>query len=144
MDKIDLRSDTVTWPTQAMRDAMARAPVGDDVYGDDPTINELEALAAKKVGKEAALTDEDKARTAVLLLDGQKRVIASSQPDLLFRPFALRDEGRARGSYYDEGGSIVAFARTLGYQEYDGLGWWGVVVQQPEHEDKIRTALGLG
>ena len=55
MDKIDLRSDTVTWPTQAMRDAMARAPVGDDVYGDDPTINELEALAAKKVGKEAAL-----------------------------------------------------------------------------------------
>jgi threonine aldolase len=55
MDKIDLRSDTVTWPTQAMRDAMARAPVGDDVYGDDPTINELEALAARKVGKEAAL-----------------------------------------------------------------------------------------
>jgi len=55
MDKIDLRSDTVTWPTQEMRDAMSRAPVGDDVYGDDPTVNELEALAARKVGKEAAL-----------------------------------------------------------------------------------------
>ncbi|MCX7027975.1 MAG: low-specificity L-threonine aldolase [Spirochaetes bacterium] len=55
MNKIDLRSDTVTWPTPAMRQAMANAPVGDDVYGDDPTMNELEALAAKMVGKEAAL-----------------------------------------------------------------------------------------
>jgi threonine aldolase len=55
MNKIDLRSDTVTWPTQAMREAMAQAPVGDDVYGDDPTVNELEAVAARKVGKEAAL-----------------------------------------------------------------------------------------
>ena len=55
MEFIDLRSDTVTWPTPAMRAAMAEAPVGDDVYGDDPTVNELEALAAKLVGKEAAL-----------------------------------------------------------------------------------------
>jgi len=55
MNTIDLRSDTVTWPTPAMREAMARAPVGDDVYGDDPTVNELEALAAAMVGKEAAL-----------------------------------------------------------------------------------------
>jgi len=55
MDHIDLRSDTVTWPTDAMRRAMAEAPVGDDVYGDDPTINELERLAADMTGKEAAL-----------------------------------------------------------------------------------------
>lgn len=52
---IDLRSDTVTKPTKAMREAMMTAPVGDDVYGDDPTINQLEALAAKVTGKEAAL-----------------------------------------------------------------------------------------
>lgn len=55
MDKIDFRSDTVTWPTPAMREAMARAPLGDDVYGEDPTVNALEALAAAKVGKEAGL-----------------------------------------------------------------------------------------
>lgn len=55
MDKIDLRSDTVSWPTPVMREAMAVAPVGDDVYGEDPTVNELEALAAAKVGKEAGL-----------------------------------------------------------------------------------------
>lgn len=55
MKYIDFRSDTVTWPTPAMRQAMAAAPVGDDVYGDDPTVNELEALAAEMSGKEAAL-----------------------------------------------------------------------------------------
>lgn len=55
MNVIDLRSDTVTWPTDEMRTAMAAAPVGDDVYGDDPTVRELEAYAASISGKEAAL-----------------------------------------------------------------------------------------
>lgn len=55
MRYIDLRSDTVTMPTDEMRKAMAEALVGDDVYGDDPTINKLEELAARMVGKEAAL-----------------------------------------------------------------------------------------
>ncbi|WP_145572762.1 low-specificity L-threonine aldolase [Yersinia mollaretii] len=52
---IDLRSDTVTQPDTAMRNAMANAEVGDDVYGDDPTVNALEAEAARLSGKEAAL-----------------------------------------------------------------------------------------
>ncbi len=52
---IDLRSDTVTQPTQEMREAMYRTQVGDDVYGDDPTMNELERKAAEMLGKEAAL-----------------------------------------------------------------------------------------
>ncbi|HKW97850.1 MAG TPA: GntG family PLP-dependent aldolase [Bryobacteraceae bacterium] len=52
---IDLRSDTVTKPTAAMRRAMAEAEVGDDVYGEDPTVNRLEARAAEITGKEAAL-----------------------------------------------------------------------------------------
>ena len=55
MKRIDLRSDTVTMPTQKMRDAMYNASVGDDVYGDDPTVKELEEYAAEIVGKEAAL-----------------------------------------------------------------------------------------
>jgi threonine aldolase len=53
--RVDLRSDTVTTPTPAMRRAMAEAEVGDDVYGEDPTVNRLEELAAGRVGKEAAL-----------------------------------------------------------------------------------------
>jgi threonine aldolase len=52
---IDLRSDTVTKPTAAMRAAMAAAEVGDDVYGEDPTVNRLEAKAAEIFGREAAL-----------------------------------------------------------------------------------------
>lgn len=55
MNTIDLRSDTVTHPTPEMREAMAKAPVGDDVFGDDPTVNRLQDLAAGKVGKQAAL-----------------------------------------------------------------------------------------
>ena len=52
---IDLRSDTVTQPSPAMREAMARAPVGDDVYGEDPTVNRLQEMAAALLGKAAAL-----------------------------------------------------------------------------------------
>ena len=52
---IDLRSDTVTKPTAAMRKAMAEAEVGDDVYGEDPTVNKLEARAAEVFGREAAI-----------------------------------------------------------------------------------------
>ena len=52
---VDLRSDTVTQPTPAMRQAMAEAEVGDDVFGEDPTVNRLQEMAAKITGKEAAL-----------------------------------------------------------------------------------------
>ncbi len=52
---IDLRSDTITSPADEMREAMARAPVGDDVLGEDPTVNELESLTAEILGTEAAV-----------------------------------------------------------------------------------------
>jgi threonine aldolase len=54
-DIVDLRSDTLTLPTPAMREAMARAEVGDDVWGEDPTVQRLEATAAARLGKEAGL-----------------------------------------------------------------------------------------
>src|SRR5258708_19067548 len=55
MDRIDLRSDTVTLPSPAMRKAMAEAPVGDDQYGEDPSVNLLQERIAALLGKEAAL-----------------------------------------------------------------------------------------
>jgi len=55
MKTVDLRSDTVTQPTAAMRDAMMSAPLGDDVFGDDPTVNALQQRIAELLGKEAAL-----------------------------------------------------------------------------------------
>ena len=55
MRTVDLRSDTVTQPTPRMRELMSKAVVGDDVYQEDPTVNQLEAYGAELVGKEAAL-----------------------------------------------------------------------------------------
>jgi len=55
MDRIDLRSDTVTLPSEAMRAAMARAPVGDDQYGEDPSVNALQERISALLGKEAAI-----------------------------------------------------------------------------------------
>lgn len=64
----DFRSDTVTRPSEAMRAAMARAEVGDDVYGDDPTVNRLEELGAAMLGKEAALFASSGTQTNLLAL----------------------------------------------------------------------------
>ena len=55
MKLVDLRSDTVTRPTAAMRDAMLSAPLGDDVFADDPSVNALQARIAERLGKQAAL-----------------------------------------------------------------------------------------
>ena len=65
---IDLRSDTVTTPTPAMKKAMTAAKVGDDVYGSDPTVNELEAQAATKLGFEAALYAASGTQTNLIAL----------------------------------------------------------------------------
>ena len=68
MNYLDFRSDTVTRPSAAMRAAIAAADVGDDVYGDDPTVNALEALGAKMLGKEAALYATSGTQTNLLAL----------------------------------------------------------------------------
>lgn len=80
---VDLRSDTVTLPSPAMREAIARAELGDDVYGEDPTINRLEALAAERVGKPAAVlvVSGTMGNLAALLAHGQRgqRVILGDE-----------------------------------------------------------------
>ena len=63
-DIVDLRSDTLTLPTPEMREAMARAEVGDDVWEEDPTVKRLEALAAERLGKEAG-SSSPRARWAI-------------------------------------------------------------------------------
>lgn len=96
------------------------------------------------VEKEANLPPQVAQRTKVMLLDGDMRVIASNDPVLRFSRYPLQNQsGAMRGSYYDGAGSIVAFAKTLGYEDYDGLGWYGVIVQQTENEDIIRNLLGM-
>ena len=89
-----------------------------------------ELQGASIVRDEIALTSSERARTEVMLLDGKYRVIASTDPKRLFTTFGIEAAAK-RGSYIDRGGCLVAFARTHGYQEYDGQGWVGVVMQKP-------------
>lgn len=90
-----------------------------------------EAQGASIVSIEIALSDAERQRTTVMLLDGKGRVIATTDKGALFSTYPLKAEGLKRGSYIDAEGALVAFARTHGYQEYDGQGWYGVVVAQP-------------
>lgn len=90
-----------------------------------------ELQGASIVANEIALSAAEKQRTTVMLLDANRRIIATTDEADLFKPFALDDAGRERGSYVDATGALVAFARTHGYQEYDGQGWYGVVVSRP-------------
>ena len=73
MDVIDLRSDTVTLPTEEMRRAMYEADLGDDVYGEDPTVNRLESMAAEMLGKEAALLTSSGTMSNLLAVLAQTR-----------------------------------------------------------------------
>jgi len=93
MKPVDLRSDTVTRPTAAMRAAMADAEVGDDTYGEDPTVNRLESLAAGRMGKPAALYTPSGTMANQLAL----RVLARPGTEVLCpaRAHVLRYEGAA-------------------------------------------------
>lgn len=83
------------------------------------------------VQDEPSLSNEEWSRTRVLLLDAGLRVIASSDGRDLLSPFPLNQSAGQKGHYINEQGAIVAYAKTIGYQEYDGLGWYAVVIQQP-------------
>ena len=81
MRQIDLRSDTVTQPTPEMRTVMAEALVGDDVFGDDPTINRLEQTAAQTLGTEAAIFASSGTQTNLLALLSHCRRGDAHAPD---------------------------------------------------------------
>ncbi|HTL58539.1 MAG TPA: GntG family PLP-dependent aldolase [Candidatus Limnocylindrales bacterium] len=105
MDKslrpIDLRSDTITKPTPAMREAMAKAEVGDDVFGDDPTVKELETETATLLGKEAALF------TASGTMANQLALRSQTEPG-----DEILVEANAHVYYY-EGGGPAAFSGVM-------------------------------
>jgi len=85
---------------------------------------------ARAVVEGARLADDEKARTRVLLIDAQGLVIAASdQRGLLSEHVRLTTNGKASGHYVDPDGRMVAFHRTPGYETYEGLGWYGVIIQ---------------
>jgi hypothetical protein len=83
------------------------------------------------VNDEHNLSPEEWKYSRVMLLDGKKRIIASSdENDILYSDFPLNTNGKTKGYFKNGNGDLIAFARTLGYQEFDGLGWYGVIVQK--------------
>ncbi len=86
------------------------------------------------VRDEPNLSSDEWKRSRVLLLDGKSRIIASSDGEGMLSYFKLDNQGKTKGYYTENDGSLVAYAKTIGYQEYDGLGWWGVIVQKPVEE----------
>lgn len=87
------------------------------------------------VEDEPTFSAEDKANSTVYLLDAAKKVMACSDHNRVGTLFPLREQG-PKGSYYEDQ-NIVAYAKTLGYQEYDGLGWYGVIVQKVADNKKL-------
>jgi hypothetical protein len=95
------------------------------------------------VKDEPTLNEEEWQRTTVMLLDHEYRIIASSDDKGFLQRFPLQTQGKKKGTYIDTDGNIVAFAQTIGYEQYDGLGWYGCVVQSPMPISAIYSAIGM-
>ena len=91
-----------------------------------------EDQATTIVRKEPTLSEDSWKHSRVLLLDNKMRVIAASDNHGILSPFMLEHHGQQKGHYVNADLELIAFAQTLGYQEYDGLGWYAAVVQTPE------------
>ncbi|MFN7038094.1 MAG: methyl-accepting chemotaxis protein [Alphaproteobacteria bacterium] len=84
------------------------------------------------VEEEPSLTDEEWKNSKVMLLDDDFNITASSDNNDLFKYFDLTHNDQQKGCYIDANNNIVAYAKTLGYQEYDGLGWYAVIIKKRE------------
>lgn len=82
------------------------------------------------VQTEPSLSEDEWKRSRVILLDQKMRIIAASDNNGILLPFMLEHNGQQKGHYFNANHELVAFAKTLGYQEYDGLGWYAAIVQQ--------------
>lgn len=79
---------------------------------------------------ELNLSKDEWLKSRVLLLDSKQRIIAASDGQGLLQRFPLNSSGQTKGYYSDSNGDLVCFAKTIGYQEYNGLGWVGVIIQK--------------
>ena len=95
-------------------------------------IFDWESQSKTIVQTEPSLSEDEWKRSRVILLDQNMRIIAASDNNELLSPFMLEHNGLQKGHYFNTAHEMIAFAKTLGYQEYDGLGWYAAVVQQPK------------
>jgi hypothetical protein len=95
-------------------------------------IFDWEGQAKTIVQTEPSLSEEEWKRSRVILLDKNLRIIAASDNNGILLPFMLEHNGQQKGHYFNANHEMIAFAKTLGYQEYDGLGWYAAIVQKPK------------
>jgi hypothetical protein len=132
--KIHGGAPSAVYATAVRRDgALEGAPVG--VLG---VFFDWRAQARSVVRDEPTLDAAEWERTRVLLLDRERRVIASSDDRGLYECFQL-DVRSNKGSYVLPGGEVCAFAKTIGYEDYDGLGWWCCILQRPLGREEIES-----
>lgn len=150
----------LSWFQKAMATTSSDQFVVDDIFRDPLHDNKLVAVyaaAVRKEGKangkivgvlgvifdwesqsktivqtEPSLSEDEWKRSRVMLLDQNMRIIAASDDSEILVPFMLEHNGLQKGNYFNADHEMIAFAKTLGYQEYDGLGWYAAVVQQPK------------
>lgn len=90
------------------------------------------ASQSQSVVQSVRLSSDERTRTRCLLLDGRMRVIAASDNvGILTEQVPLETGGKKQGTYSDERGNVIGFALTPGFETYRGLGWYGVIIQQP-------------
>lgn len=108
----------------------AGGKITDKVIGVLGVFFDWEAQAEIIVKNEPTLSKEEWQKSRVLLLDQNLRIIASSDNANIFEKFPLERNNQQKGFYYNKEGDLVTFAQTIGYQEYSGLGWYGVIIQK--------------
>lgn len=91
-----------------------------------------EDQATTIVRTEPTLSEDEWKRSRVILLDQHMRIIAASDDNGILLPFMLEHNGQQKGHYVNADRDLIAFAKTIGYQEYDGLGWYAAIVQRPQ------------
>ncbi len=96
------------------------------------------------VCKEPNLTEEEWSRTRVMLLDAGNRVIASSDGRGIYETYHLNRQGAEKGVVRFDDERIAAFARTIGYEAYDGLGWTGVIEQRRQSDEELMRQVAEG
>lgn len=146
------------WFKKAMATTSGDQYVVDEIAHDSLHANKLAAVYAAAVRKEAkingkivgvlgvlfdwenqadtivrtepSLSEDEWKRSRVILLDNRMRIIAASDNNEILLPFMLEHKEQQKGHYFNANHELIAFARTLGYQEYDGLGWYAAIVQK--------------
>jgi len=95
------------------------------------------------VNDEPTFSPEEWERTRVMLLDSRSNIIASSDGKDLLSHYSLKTDNKKKGSYMKDRDHLVAFAKTMGYEKYDGLGWYGVIEQRILSESELSTKMKL-